>query len=133
MRGGDGGDDAAGWWRGRGGACESARDDPLRGWERVPAGEQRHERGVDAADYEQGAAAAGLGDGVQEREDLRSGFGGGGGGGGQLVGGEDPAFGLGGAGAVDPAGGEGGGRCGGGEGGEDEGVGGGEVVLEEAG
>lgn len=154
MGGGDGGDDAAGWvgwaarWRG---ACKGARDDPLHGGKRVPACEQRHERGVDAADYERWcgvAGAAGLGDGVQEREDLRSCFGFGvirsmdrlgcgvRGGGGQLVGGEDPAFGLGGAGAVDPAGGEGGGRCGGGvgrEGSEDEGVGGGEVVLEEAG
>jgi hypothetical protein len=58
------------------------------------------------------------------------------GGRGELVGGEDPAFGLWGAGAVDPAGGEGGGRCGEGigrEGGEDEGVRGGEVVLEAAG
>jgi len=55
---------------------------------------------------------------------------------GELVGGEDPAFGLGGAGAVDAAGGEGGGRCGEGRGREgsvDEGVGGGEVVLEAAG
>lgn len=37
-------------------------------------------------------------------------------GGGELVGGEDPAFGLGGTGAVDAAGGEGGGRCGEGRG-----------------
>lgn len=56
--------------------------------------------------------------------------------GGELVGGEDPAFGLWGAGAVDPAGGEEGGRCGEGIGrecSEDEGVRGGEVVLQAAG
>jgi len=56
-------------WAGEGGACSrgGARDSPLSGWKGVLPREQRRERGVYAADYEQWrviAWAGGLGDGM---------------------------------------------------------------------
>jgi len=71
--GGEGGDYGAVGWAGGGGAHNrerGARDSPFSGWKGVLPREQRYERGVYAADYEQGRAVdwvAGLGVGVQER------------------------------------------------------------------